>query len=69
MTVKEAASVLKFAKEIKLGWGGSSIKFQKNNDLMMEAYGNFVVDSIQSISNDDDEAYEINIAMQPVKVG
>jgi hypothetical protein len=69
MTVKEACSVLKHAKTIALGWGESAIEFDKNNLLMMEAYGNFVVDSIRSVGDDSEAYYEVTIAVYPVKAG
>lgn len=69
MTVREVAGVLKNAKTIALGWDGASIKFYPDNILTMEAYGNFVVDAIRSVGNDEDAYYEVDIAMQPVKAG
>ena len=70
MTVKEACSVLKFAKKIALGWGETAVPFDKDNSLMMEAYGNFVVDSIRAYDDiPDQDYYEINIAVRPVKAG
>ena len=69
MTVKEAVGVLKHAKTIALGWGESAIQFDKDNLLMVEAYGNFVVDSIRSVGDDAEGYYEVNIAVMPVKVG
>jgi hypothetical protein len=69
MTVKEAVSVLKHAKTIALGWGESAIQFDKDNLLMVEAYGNFVVESIRSVGDDTEAYYEVNIAVMPVKVG
>jgi len=69
MTVKDAVSVLKKAKTIALGWDGSSVEFQKDNLLMLEAYGNFVVDNIQAVGSDEEGYYEVNIAMFPVRAG
>ena len=69
MTVKEACSVLKHAKTIALGWGERAIEFDKDNLLMMEAYGNFVVDSICAVGEEADAYYEVNIAVYPVKAG
>ena len=69
MTVKEVVSVLKTAKTISLGWDGCALQFDKDNPLMLDAYGNYVVDSIQAVGDDEDAYYEVNIAMKPVKVG
>ena len=70
MTVKEACGVLKYAKKIALGWGETAVPFDKDNMLMMEAYGDFVVDSIRAYDDiPDQDYYEINIAVRPVKAG
>ena len=68
MTVKEAVSVLKSAKEIKLSWNGGTIPFWKDDRLQMDAFGNYVVDEIVAL-NDPEDFYEIIIAMMPVKEG
>lgn len=65
MNVKQAVSVLKRAKEINLCWNGTAIPFDKDDLLMMDAYGAYLVDEIAA----HDEVYEINIAMRPVKGG
>lgn len=67
MTVKEAVSVLKNAETIELGCDGKAIKFDKDNFLMLDAYGNYIVDSIQAVG--EDTYYEVNLAMRPVKAG
>ena len=69
MTVKEVCGILKTAKTIALGWNGASIEFEKSNPLMMDAYGNYVVDSIEAVGDSEDGYYEVNIAAQPMKVG
>ena len=66
MTVKEAISVLKDAKQIVLGYGSDSIPFNMHNPISLDAFGSYVVEKINC---DADEYYEINILMQPVKVG
>lgn len=67
MTVKEACSVLKIAKHIDLIWAGDAVAFHKDNTLMLEAYGNYVVEQING--GVGDESYEIYLAMMPVKAG
>ena len=66
MTVKEAVNVLKTAKTIVLGYGDSAIEFKKDDGLMMDAFGNYCVNRIRAA---EDEYYEIDIAMRPVKAG
>ncbi len=65
MNVREAVSVLKKAKQIMLAWSGNTIPFDKDDLLMMDAYGKYIVDEIVAT----DGIYEINIAVQPVKEG
>ena len=65
MNVREAVSVLKKAKQIMLAWCGNSIPFDKDDLLMMDAYGKYIVDEIAA----HDDIYEITIAVQPVKEG
>lgn len=66
MNVREAVSVLKRAKEIMLAWCGNSIPFDKDDLLMMDAYGKYIVDEIAAT---EDGIYEIVIAVHPVKEG
>lgn len=69
MTVKDAVSVLKGARTIALGWDGASITFDKSNLLMVDAYGDYIVDSIRAVGDDEEAYYEVNVAMRPVKAG
>lgn len=64
MTVKDVVKALKTAKKIVLGYGGNAVPFDKDDMLMMDAYGSYVVDEIRA---DDDGYYELNIAMRPIK--
>ena len=66
MTVKEAVAVLKTARHISIGYGANAVPFERDDLLMMEAYGNFVVDWIHC---EDKGFYEINIVMRPVREG
>lgn len=63
MIVKEVVRLLKTAKSISLGYGDNAVKFNPNDALAVEAYGDFVVDEIRC----EDGHYEVNIAMRPVK--
>jgi hypothetical protein len=69
MTVKDVVSILKFAKTIVLGWNGHIIHFDKDDLLQMDAYGKYIVESVQAVGDDEDAYYEVNIAMIPVKAG
>lgn len=64
MTVKEVVGALKNATKIVLGYGANAVPFEKDDLLMMDAYGAYIVDEIRA---EGDGYYEINIAMRPVR--
>lgn len=66
MTVKDAVKVLKTAKKIVLGYGANAVSFDKDDPLVMDAYGSYMVDEIKC---EGDGYYEVNIVMRPVRVG
>lgn len=69
MTVRDAAKVLKNAKELKICWGDCAIPgFSPDDPLMIDAFGGYVVDEITAISVSPDR-YEITVAMRPVREG
>lgn len=65
MTVREVISVLTGAKEIYLAYSSAAIKFDSEDDLMMDAYGKYVAKEIKSLRQDE---YEIHIAVKPIAV-
>ena len=65
MTIKEALSVIKEAKEIRIsGFGGNVSKFDHTDPLMVDALGNYVVESIYACN---EEVFEIGVRMIPAK--
>ena len=66
MTVKEVFGVIKANNKICLGYGDRSIPFDATDDLLMDAYGSYLVDKIEVY---EDGYVEVNIAMRPVKAG
>lgn len=66
MNVREAVKTLKRAKAINLVWCGNVIQFDKDDMLMMDAYGQYAVDEIAAT---EDGNYEVVVAMRPVKEG
>ena len=66
MTVKEVCAVLKTAKKIALAYGANAVDFDKDDLLMLDAYGNYIVDEIRG---DADGYYEVSIAIRPMKEG
>lgn len=67
MTVKEAVSVLADAKELYICWDGNLTHFNKDDALMMDAYGCYKVRHICIAGDSMDHAYEIGIAANPVR--
>ncbi len=66
MTVKDAVNVLDRTKAIAIDTRDSTIYLERTDPLMLDAFANYVVDSIRY---DEDGVYELRIAMRPVKVG
>lgn len=66
MNVREVCGLLKDAKAIVLGYGDRAVKFDKNDDLMVDAYGKYAVEKIRSVG---EEEYEIDLLLRPVKEG
>ncbi len=66
MTVREVVGLLKTAKKIVLGYGASAVPFDRDDMLQMDAYGDYIVFSIEG---DADGYYEVNVLMRPVKEG
>ena len=64
MTVKEVVTALKTAEKIVLGYGANALDFDKNNPLALDAYGDYIVDEIQT---DDGKYYEVNVAVRPLR--
>lgn len=66
ITVKDAVKVLKTAKTISLSYASSAIPFSADDPLMMDAYGDYLVDDIRGFK---EGYYELNIVLRPVRVG
>lgn len=64
MTVKDAVKVLKTAKKITIGYGANVIPCNVQDPLVLDAFGDYVVDSICGVSDDE---YEIDLAIAPVR--
>lgn len=66
MTVKDAVRVLKTAKKITIGYGANIIPCNVQDPLVLDAFGDYVVESICGVCDDE---YEIDLALAPVKEG
>lgn len=65
LTVKEIVPLLKDAKDIRIGWNGSTRPFDKEDSLLMDAFGDYLV---RAIVPDGMDGIEIHIATTPLKV-
>lgn len=66
MTVKEIVSVLKEAKKVRLGYGGTVQDVDLDDKLMMDALKSYKVRAVYALAEDE---IEIDIAMRPVVEG
>lgn len=64
MTVREAVAALKRAEKIVLGYSDNALPIDRNDALALDAYGDYLVDSI---SSDDGKYFEIDIAVRPLR--
>lgn len=46
MTVKEACATIEEECKIDLSWNNYAIDFDRNNGLMVDAYGDYIVEQI-----------------------
>lgn len=67
ITVKMLLPLLKNAKGIMLDWNGLCRKFDPDDAIDVDAYGNYAVDRITSIGSLEKQEYELRIAFQPIK--
>ena len=66
MTVKDAIHAIRKAKGIYICWGGNAIPFRADDPLEVDAYGKYLVDTIEAAGAG---CYEIGIVARPVKEG
>ena len=65
MTIKEALSVIKDAKEIRLSnFDGNVQCFDFTDPLILDAFGNYIVDDIYACG---EAVFEISIKLTPAK--
>ncbi len=66
MTVREAVKVLTEAKMLYIGWNDCIRPFDPDDELMMDAYGDYRVKRICNAGNGLEE-FEIAVASLPIK--
>lgn len=66
MTVREAVKVLTEAKRLFICWNDNLMAFDPEDELMMDAYGDYRVKRICNAGNGLEE-FEIAVASLPIK--
>ena len=67
MTVKDAIRVLPDDEKIQIAYSGNAYAFHKQDPLMLDAYGNYLIDGIRAFYINDKIEYELDIAIRPAK--
>ena len=65
MNVRETLSVLKDADKITLMHGDHTIEFGKSDELAVNAFGKYIVESVIEIDGER-KHYMIELAMRPI---
>lgn len=64
MTVRELLNVLTDVKEFLIGYGGGCTTVNLKNPLILETFGDYIVDRVYAMGED---SFEIDIAVRPIK--
>lgn len=64
VTVREALRLIPRMKEARLCWDGIVHRIDINDPLMLEAFGDYLVQEIVPCGNGE---FEFNLAMRPIK--
>lgn len=64
MSMKEVFNLVKDANEVVISWGGNIHNVDFDDQVYMEAFGDFVVNAILAL---DDGKVEIELAVKPYK--
>lgn len=67
MTVKDAIRVLPDEEKIQIAYAGFAYSLDKLDPLMLDAYGDYIIDGIRAFAIDNRIEYELVIALRPVK--
>ena len=67
MTVREAVRVLPNDEKIQIAYSGIAYDFQQENPFMLDAYGDYLINSIRAFYINDKIEYELDIAIRPAK--
>ena len=68
MTVKEAIRVLPNDEKIQIAYANIAYDIDRNDPLMLDAYGDYLIESLHAFEISGKIEYELVIAMRPMKV-
>lgn len=64
MTVREALNVFTDVQELRIGYGEGCTFFNPKDTIMVEAFGDYIVDRIYAVNRG---SFEIDLAVRPIK--
>ena len=68
MTIKDAIQVLPDGGNIRIAYADTSIDFERKDPLMLDAYGDYVIDELNAFPLTGDKViFELVIAFRPIK--
>ena len=67
MTVKEAVRLLPDNEKVKITYSGNAYELDRRDPMMLDAYGDYLIDGLQAFPNGDFVEYELIIALRPIR--
>lgn len=68
MTIKDAIRVLPDGSNIRIAYADISIDFERKDPLMLDAYGDYVIDELNAFPVTRDKVlFELVVAFRPIK--
>ena len=67
MTVKDAVNILPDEAKVDIVYSSIAMSLEKKDPLMLDAYGDYLIDKIEAFSIGDKITYELQIVLRPVK--
>lgn len=67
MTVRDAVRVLPDDEKIQIAYAGIVYNLDRNDPLMLDAYGDYLIDRLQAFEINEKIEYELVVALRPVK--
>ena len=67
MTVKDAIRVLPDDEKVQIAYAGIAYNLNKQDPLMLDAYGDYLIDRLQAFEIGGKIEYELVLALRPMK--